>query len=106
VHIYSDSEDVLYADHNYVALHTVRGEAKTIRLPRAADIWEVFSNRQVGRACAEFSDRMEAGRKRPTYITTALRQALDDKQRMIGAHRRAPAHSTKPTRWNTVATPV
>lgn len=61
VHIYSDSEDVLYAGHNYVALHTVRAETKTIRLPRTANVWEVFSNRQVGRACAEFSDRMEAG---------------------------------------------
>ena len=61
VHIYSESEDVLYADHNYVALHTVRGGLKTIRLPHRASVWEVFSDRQVGRDCSEFTDLMEAG---------------------------------------------
>jgi hypothetical protein len=61
VHIYSESEDVLYADHNYVALHTVRAGLKTIRLPHRAEVWEVFSDRQVGRDCSEFTDLMEAG---------------------------------------------
>jgi hypothetical protein len=61
VHIFSESEDVLYADHNYVALHTVRGEVKTIHLPRRAGVWEVYSNRQVGHDCTTFQDAMEAG---------------------------------------------
>jgi len=61
VHIYSESEDVLYADRNYVAIHTVRAALKTIRLPHRADVWEVYSNRQTGRECTEFQDWMEAG---------------------------------------------
>lgn len=61
VHIYSDSEDVLYADAHYVALHTVRSEQKTIHLPRRADAWEVYGGRQVARASATICDRMAAG---------------------------------------------
>ncbi|MCL5996099.1 MAG: beta-galactosidase [Chloroflexi bacterium] len=61
VHIFNESEDVMYADRAYVALHTVRAGEKTIRLPHRADVWEVYSNRQVGRDCVEFSDHMDAG---------------------------------------------
>ena len=61
VHLYSESEDVLYADRNYVALHTVRSGVKRVHLPHHADVWEVFSGRQVGRACTAFEDGMEAG---------------------------------------------
>lgn len=61
VHLYCASEEVLYADRNYVALHTVRAGVKTICLPRRADVWEVFSGRQVGRACTAFQDHMDAG---------------------------------------------
>jgi len=61
VHIYSESEDVLYANRGYVALHTVRAGVKTVRLPRRADVWEVFTERQVGRECTSFQDRLRAG---------------------------------------------
>jgi len=73
VHIFSESEDVLYADHNYVALHTVRAAVKTIRLPHRADIWEVYSNRRVGRDCTEFQDWMEAGSTHLYYYGSAPR---------------------------------
>ncbi|MBM3188515.1 MAG: hypothetical protein FJZ90_07320 [Chloroflexi bacterium] len=53
--------DVLYADRSYVALHTVRAGVKTVRLPRRADVWEVFTERQVGRECVTFQDGMSAG---------------------------------------------
>lgn len=61
VHIYSESEDVMYADRAFVALHTVRAGPKIIRLPRPADVWEVYSNRQVARDADVFEDVMEAG---------------------------------------------
>lgn len=73
VHLYSESEDVLYADHAYVALHTVRAGVKTIHLPRRADVWEVFSNRRVGRACTAFSDWMAAGSTHLYYYGPAPR---------------------------------
>jgi hypothetical protein len=61
VHIYTDAEDVFYADRDHVMLHTVRGEVKTVYLPHRADAWEVYSDRQVGRDCTSFQDAMEAG---------------------------------------------
>jgi hypothetical protein len=61
VHIFSESEDVLYAARNFVALHTVRGGTKSVRLPRCADVWETYSNRLIARDCTEFSDYMDAG---------------------------------------------
>jgi hypothetical protein len=61
VHIYSEAEDVLYADRHFVALHTVRSGAKTIRLPHAADVWELYADRQVASSVTEFTDTMEAG---------------------------------------------
>jgi len=61
VHIYTEHDDVLYADRGFLALHTVRGETKTVRLPHPADVWEVFSNRQVAAGSDTFQDRMEAG---------------------------------------------
>jgi hypothetical protein len=61
VHLFSESEDVMYADRAFVALHTVRAGDKHIRLPHRADVWEVYSNRQVGRDCVEFTDHMAAG---------------------------------------------
>ena len=73
VHIFSEWEDVLYADHNYVALHTVRAAVKTIRLPHRADIWEVYSNRRVGRDCTEFQDWMKAGSTHLYYYGSAPR---------------------------------
>ncbi|MFH1566784.1 MAG: hypothetical protein ABIL09_02215 [Gemmatimonadota bacterium] len=73
VHLFSESEDVLYANHSYVALHTVRGEVKTVHLPHRADVWEVYSNRQVGRHCTSFQDQMAAGSTHLYYYGAAPR---------------------------------
>jgi hypothetical protein len=73
VHIFSESEDVLYSDRNFIALHTVRAGAKTVRLPRRADVWEAYSNRLVARDCTEFSDPMDAGATHLYYYGPAPR---------------------------------
>ena len=73
VHIYCDAEDVLYADRNYLMLHTVRAEQKTVHLPRPADVWEVYSQCQVGRQCTSFQDWMEAGTTHLYYYGPAPR---------------------------------
>ncbi|MCD6521002.1 MAG: hypothetical protein J7M05_13870 [Anaerolineae bacterium] len=67
VHLYSEGEDVLYADHAYVAIHTVRAGWKEIHLPRRADVWEVFTRRQVGRNCTAFRDWFNSGDTRFYY---------------------------------------
>jgi hypothetical protein len=63
VHLFCESEDVVYADHNYVAIHTLRAGTHTLRLPEPGhyDVWEVYSQRQVGADCIKFSDHIEAG---------------------------------------------
>ncbi|OGV62183.1 MAG: hypothetical protein A3K19_01340 [Lentisphaerae bacterium RIFOXYB12_FULL_65_16] len=50
VHIYSDTDEPLYASHRYVALHTATGGDRRIALPRTcAAVTELFSGRVVGR---------------------------------------------------------
>jgi hypothetical protein len=73
VHIYCDAEDVLYADRNYLMLHTVRAEQKRVHLPHPADVWEVYSQRQVGHQCTCFEDWMEAGTTHLYYYGPAPR---------------------------------
>ncbi len=62
VHVYSDHDDVLYANNAYVMVHTVRTESKTIHLPQRSEVREVYSNRLVSRDCTEFRDTVEAGK--------------------------------------------
>ena len=71
VHIYSETEDVLYANRDFVALHTVRAGQKTIHLPQRADVWETFTDRQVGHACVDFNDIMQAGSTNLYYFGSA-----------------------------------
>lgn len=62
VHIYSDHDDVLYANHAFVAVHTLRGETKRIALPEPRPVYEVFSRRQVAHAPVRgFTDWVGAG---------------------------------------------
>jgi hypothetical protein len=61
VHIYSESEDVFYADRSFVALHTVRAGEKHIRLPHPTTVVEAYSRRVVAQDSVAFSDRMDAG---------------------------------------------
>jgi hypothetical protein len=47
VHIYSDSDDALYACENFVALHTKSAGEKTIALPFPARITDLFENKVI-----------------------------------------------------------
>lgn len=50
VHIYSDSNEPLYASGRYVALHSASGGPRRLALPReCATVTELFSGRVVGR---------------------------------------------------------
>ena len=59
-HIYTEEEDVFYASHNYVMLHTLRAGDKRIRLPRRADVYEAFTGRPVAQNADSFTDRLAA----------------------------------------------
>jgi hypothetical protein len=49
IHIYIDSDDVLYANESFIAIHTAKGEVKNIRLPREREVWDVFEGRRIGK---------------------------------------------------------
>ena len=65
VHIYSDDDDVVYANNNFLAIHTNHAGKRTIRLPRRCSVYDVFEDRLVAEDVGEFVDDL------PQY-TTAL----------------------------------
>lgn len=48
-HIYTDSEDVLYANRHYVVLHAASSGEKTVCLPQKASAWEVYEEKLYSR---------------------------------------------------------
>ena len=44
-HIYCDSDDVLYANKHYVAIHGTKSGTKTIKLPKKCKATEVYENK-------------------------------------------------------------
>lgn len=55
VHIYSEDDDVLYANRHYVALHTAKGGLKTIHLPEPADVRDAFTGKPVAEDVETFT---------------------------------------------------
>lgn len=69
VHVYSEEDDVLYANHCFVGLHTVKGGEKQIRLPEARPVYEVYSRRVVAPdPVAQFADAVSARETRLYYL--------------------------------------
>jgi hypothetical protein len=44
-HVYLDSDDVLYANRNFLCLHASSGGEKTLHLPTSATVREIYSKR-------------------------------------------------------------
>lgn len=59
-HIYCDTNDVLYANKNYITFHASSGGEKLIRLPKKATVTELYE----GKAYAECSDEIRFKIKR------------------------------------------
>jgi hypothetical protein len=59
VHLYSRAGDVLYANKNLLAVHTVSGGDRTFRLPRQAEeIYDLFARRTVARNSNQFQVKL------------------------------------------------
>ena len=54
VHIYTDSDDVLYANRFMVAIHTRLAGKRTIHLPQKATLIDAFSGKKVAEDTAKF----------------------------------------------------
>ena len=60
VHIYSDTEDLLYANKHFVVISTREAGKKTIKLPRRTDVYEIYENRLIGKNITEFTETLPA----------------------------------------------
>ena len=59
-HVYSDTDDVLYANKNYITFHAAEGGEKVIKLQAPATVTEVYENKVY----AENSDEIRFNIKR------------------------------------------
>jgi len=56
VHVYRDSNDILYADRQFVAVHTGATPATDeLRLPAVSDVYDVFGRRVVATGVTSFT---------------------------------------------------
>jgi hypothetical protein len=55
-HVYSDDDDVIYANSHFLAIHTNNGGRKRIRLPVPSDVYDAFTEELVARGVSEFTD--------------------------------------------------
>ena len=60
-HIYSDSDDVLYANHNYVTLHASSSGKKKLRFNRPVSPYEVYEEKYYGEGVTEIEVDMYLG---------------------------------------------
>ena len=55
VHVYSDHDEALYANHSFLGLHTRDAGPRTIRFPQQTDVYDLFAERQVAKAADEIT---------------------------------------------------
>ncbi len=63
-HIYSETEDVLYANRSYITIHAAEGGEKTINLPGKCDICDVYNESFVIKESEEIHIEMYKGETR------------------------------------------
>ena len=69
VHVYSDTDDALYADGNFLMIHTKDAGKKKLKLrEKAPEIREVFSGELIGRNVDEFEVELPAKHTALYYI--------------------------------------
>ncbi|MCQ6557611.1 S-layer homology domain-containing protein [Paenibacillus mendelii] len=61
VHLYSESYDNLEASQSWVSMHAVADGIKTIKLPRAANVYDIIGNRSMGEGIRGFQYEMKRG---------------------------------------------
>ena len=63
-HIYSETEDVFYANRNYITIHASEGGLKTIKLPGKYDIYDVYDEKFAVKESEEIQIEMYKGETR------------------------------------------
>ena len=63
-HIYSETDDVFYANRNYITIHGAHSGLKTIHLPQARGVYDVYTGECCGKAVTSFSVSILKGQTR------------------------------------------
>ena len=61
VHIYTDAEDVFFANKNYITIHASESGKKIIKLNRRCDVYEVYEEKYYAKDTDEFTFEMDFG---------------------------------------------
>lgn len=67
-HIYSDSDDVLYASPRFVTLHAASAGTKVLKFPVPCDPFEVYERKHYGRAVREIRVEMRRGQTKTFHL--------------------------------------
>jgi hypothetical protein len=67
VHIFNEQSDVLYANRDFVAIHTNRSGKRHITLPLISDVIDVFEKRVVAKMARSFVDYVPANKTKLYY---------------------------------------
>jgi len=62
VHLYLDSDDIVYHNRSLLGIHTKSGGSKTVRLPHKCDVYDIFNKKLVGRNINQFTLKSDAGK--------------------------------------------
>jgi hypothetical protein len=54
VHIYTEANDVLYANNHFLALNTETGGRRTIKLPQKSNVTNLFMNKPIAQSARVF----------------------------------------------------
>ena len=68
VHIYCESDDVLYTDGNTLTIHASTNGVKAISLPKLATVEDLYTGELVGDSVKAFSVQMKKGDTKTYYI--------------------------------------
>jgi len=67
-HIYSESDDILYANQHFVTLHASTSGGKTIKLPKVSNPFEVYEHRFYGNNTRQIQFTSEKGETKTFYL--------------------------------------
>jgi hypothetical protein len=81
-HIYSDGNDVVYANRDYLGIYMPAGGSRTIHLPATSDVTDLLTNQKLGQGEREFAV------KEPPNTTLLLKmtRSVSSGQRHAEAH--------------------
>ena len=79
-HLFCDGDEIVYADHSFLAIHTRAAGERTFNLRRKADVVEVFSGDVLARGATQFKDTIDACRTRLYFIGDSEKWAAESQR--------------------------